>query len=856
MTPAARSALTSSLILLTLSLGAMSCAEQETTSDDPGESVGTEKAPLTLGSCALPAHFATERQYIYHVAMAGNTNSATAGDSLLSGSNITLTNNSGSNPTYSFEAGTTIIVGFQGLGQSAASVTGDTFIRLFDDTTGVPVEVAYGDDACGTYGSRIVYTVPQGSRMLRVRTGCYQNTACAGDLYVWSRFDSNGQLTDAVRALDSVVLGSDGNGNTSTGSIGGTSVRQLMNNNVASTDYEDSFFGNCCNHFEGVQRLRNLPGWVAIAGAKEADVFFGSTGGSGLATSSQAWLQSGSTTQGSLQYRYSNWAVQATGTLAFNVTDTNHAQQNTANVTFSVPVLPPTKFVPHPTTTIMASTSNAAGTTVNGADATGDTFIRLFNSSNVQVAQSDDISSTNRQSYLSLVVPGDGASYTLKVGCYSSNSCSGVAAYSPDTRTPNVSEFKHMGGIQAMGKYILAGTSNFDCGVTTFGCAHDNPWGRLFLLDAQNVTNVGPTGTMRKWILDPQVLSGVPGFGIGPSQVGITKATNGALIMAMSRNTQTTMDFYVKDIDEGSTVIHAGNTNVYGGFADIEDPTFGTPAAPNRLGWNVTNPATGVTNAADNDSIALVTETSGNIYLYTTKGNAGQRAAVQHVNAGSQYPYPYASLGEPIPLSTLIPSSPYIKPYQCQGGTGNCNFDGAAGFYINAYDDALNIFSTSKYMNSGPDNITVAEFTSNYAYGRTVFQSSGSSSYQSAQQQTLYYATDGVLDEHVAGQGSHNLTTTLSEANPWMYVDLGSAKSVKSVKIFPPRSGSSGIAPPWNFTVSTWNGSAWVGQVSHPAAMALGSPETLSFPNAVQTQFVLVQISGTGSLQFSELQVF
>ena len=45
------------------------------------------------------------------------------------------------------------------------------------------------------------------------------------------------------------------------------------------------------------------------------------------------------------------------------------------------------------------------------------------------------------------------------------------AAYSPDTRTPNVSEFKHMGGIQAMGKYILAGTSNFDCGVTTFGTA-------------------------------------------------------------------------------------------------------------------------------------------------------------------------------------------------------------------------------------------------------------------------------------------------------------------------------------------------------------------------------------------------
>jgi hypothetical protein len=38
--------------------------------------------------------------------------------------------------------------------------------------------------------------------------------------------------------------------------------------------------------------------------------------------------------------------------------------------------------------------------------------------------------------------------------------------------------------------------------------------------------------------------------------------------------------------------------------------------------------------------------------------------------------------------------------------------------------------------------------------------------------------------------------------------------------------------------------------------MVSGMPETLSFANAVQTQFVLVQIIGTGALQFSELQVF
>lgn len=60
----------------------------------------------------------------------------------------------------------------------------------------------------------------------------------------------------------------------------------------------------------------------------------------------------------------------------------------------------------------------------------GDQFIRLFDSHMVEVASNDDHDSNNLCSSLTYTVPtGSGCQrYTLKEGCWSSDSCSGLFA--------------------------------------------------------------------------------------------------------------------------------------------------------------------------------------------------------------------------------------------------------------------------------------------------------------------------------------------------------------------------------------------------------------------------------------------
>ncbi len=57
---------------------------------------------------------------------------------------------------------------------------------------------------------------------------------------------------------------------------------------------------------------------------------------------------------------------------------------------------------------------------------TGDTYLRLFNPSGVQVASNDD--SCGRLSFASHAATASGT-YQIRAGCYSSNSCSGTVAY-------------------------------------------------------------------------------------------------------------------------------------------------------------------------------------------------------------------------------------------------------------------------------------------------------------------------------------------------------------------------------------------------------------------------------------------
>jgi hypothetical protein len=95
----------------------------------------------------------------------------------------------------------------------------------------------------------------------------------------------------------------------------------------------------------------------------------------------------------------------------FNVTNTQSATQFTEDVTIAMTT---------------GQKLDAGMTNIAGASATGDTYIRLFDPSMVEVAFNDDYTGT--LSFLSHVALATG-NYTLKLGAYSAGSASGTAAW-------------------------------------------------------------------------------------------------------------------------------------------------------------------------------------------------------------------------------------------------------------------------------------------------------------------------------------------------------------------------------------------------------------------------------------------
>lgn len=228
-------------------------------------------AELAHATCAVPAGGATVGTF-----SATNTNNATE--------------NYSSFALGSFGAGTTLIVGTTGL--IGASNSGDTFIRLHDDSS----EVASNNDACGISGSRVVYTVPQGLRRFTLRVGCAGNGSCSGQIMLWTRVDSNGSLSDITRAYHAVVA-DDAN------KIATVNLRNDVGPEV--TAYIGG--GNDLSHYQGVQRLRGgNSSWVAVSGSNRADIMFGSPGCIANSSASQAWKERGvRPCDGSMRYRAS-----------------------------------------------------------------------------------------------------------------------------------------------------------------------------------------------------------------------------------------------------------------------------------------------------------------------------------------------------------------------------------------------------------------------------------------------------------------------------------------------------------------------------------------------------------------------
>jgi V8-like Glu-specific endopeptidase len=96
----------------------------------------------------------------------------------------------------------------------------------------------------------------------------------------------------------------------------------------------------------------------------------------------------------------------------YTASNTNSAQQNTVNRTLS----------------LNAGDVVEVGTCgLEGATASGDTYLRFFNGAGTQVAANDDACG-GRASYFKYTVPSSG-SFTIRAGCYSSGSCGGTVVW-------------------------------------------------------------------------------------------------------------------------------------------------------------------------------------------------------------------------------------------------------------------------------------------------------------------------------------------------------------------------------------------------------------------------------------------
>jgi len=100
------------------------------------------------------------------------------------------------------------------------------------------------------------------------------------------------------------------------------------------------------------------------------------------------------------------------GTYTFSASNTNSAQQNTVNRSI----------------TANAGQTITVGTCgMTGATFSGDTYLRLYGTTNAQVASNDD-SCSGVGSKLTFTATTTGT-YQIRAGCYSSTSCSGTVAW-------------------------------------------------------------------------------------------------------------------------------------------------------------------------------------------------------------------------------------------------------------------------------------------------------------------------------------------------------------------------------------------------------------------------------------------
>jgi hypothetical protein len=127
-------------------------------------------------------------------------------------------------------AGVTIHAATCGLAGTATS--GDTLLRLVDPQTGETL--GENDDACGSLGSSVVYTVPF-DRFIGVSKGCWSTSTCSGTVVVTGDHNANGVVDNVMAAFDGIPA-----------------ARTV----AFSTRVNDLYGLTCCSrHLQGIQRV-------------------------------------------------------------------------------------------------------------------------------------------------------------------------------------------------------------------------------------------------------------------------------------------------------------------------------------------------------------------------------------------------------------------------------------------------------------------------------------------------------------------------------------------------------------------------------------------------------------------------
>jgi Trypsin-like peptidase domain len=309
------------------------------------------------------------------------------------------------NRVVALTAGQKITLGTCGL--TGATFSGDTWLRL-NGPGGT--EVGSNDDACGGRGSQIVFTASTAGNY-EIRAGCYSSGSCSGTV-VW-------EITTGTPPPPPT-------GGTYSFSASNTnSAQQNTANQSITLNAGDVVEVGTCG-MEGATaigdtylRLYDMASGTQVAvnddscGGYSSYIKYTVPAGKSGTYEIHAGCYSNSSCDGTVVWRVGVAPPVINGSFTYSASSTRDATRGTVN---------------HDVTVAAGQTLQFGTCTVAGSSGSGDTYLRLFTATGIEVGANDN--ACGSLSYMSYTIPaGAGGTYQLRAGCASNRSCSGTVAY-------------------------------------------------------------------------------------------------------------------------------------------------------------------------------------------------------------------------------------------------------------------------------------------------------------------------------------------------------------------------------------------------------------------------------------------